>query len=50
MNVNKSFIYVLTLMESRNFSGIHSSLVLVTISMNLFDQLVIVSCNLVMEG
>ena len=37
-------------MESGNFSGIHFSSVLSTISMNLFNQLVIVNCNLVMEG
>ena len=50
MNVNQSFIYVLTLMESGNFSGINFSSVLVTISMNLFDQLVIVNCNPIIEG
>ena len=38
-------IFVLNSMESKNFSGIHFFLVLITISMNLFDQLVIVSCD-----
>ena len=37
-------------MEFGNFSGIHFSSTLSTISMNLFDQLVIVNCNLVMKG
>ena len=36
-------------MESGNFFGIHFSSVLITILMNLFDQLVIVICNPVME-
>ena len=50
MTVNQASIYVRTSMEYENFSGIHFSLVLITISMNLFDQLVIVSCNPVMES
>ena len=37
-------------MESGKFSGIQFSSVLNTISMNLFDQLVIVICNPAMEG
>ena len=37
-------------MEYENFSGIHFSSVLITISMNLFDQLVIVICNPDLRG
>ena len=37
-------------MKFGNISGIHFSSVLVTISMNLFDQLVIFICKPVMEG
>ena len=43
-------IFVLNSMESKNFSGIHFFLVLITISMNLFDQLVIVSCDPNLKG
>ena len=34
----------------RIFSGIHLFSVLITISMNLFDQLVIVICDLDLKG
>ena len=37
-------------MESRNFFGIHFSSVLIAISMNLFDQLVIVFCDTDLKG
>ena len=37
-------------MEFRNFSGIHFSSTLITISMNLFDQLVIVICDPYLRG
>ena len=37
-------------MESGNFSEIHFSLVLITISMNLFDQPVIVICDPDLRG
>ena len=50
MNVNQASIYVQISMESENFSGIHFSSVLITISMNLFDQLVIVICDLDLKG
>ena len=50
MNVNQVSIYVRTSMESRNCSGIHFSSVLITISMNLFDQLVIFICDIDLKG
>ena len=50
MNVNRSLNYVRISMESGNFSGIHFSSVLITISMNLFNQLVIVICNPDLRG
>ena len=50
MNVFQASIYVRTSMESENFSSFHLSLVLITISMNLFDQLVIVICDLDLKG
>ena len=37
-------------MESGNFSGIHFSKTLITISMNLFDQLVIVISDPYLRG
>ena len=37
-------------MESGNFSRIHFSSVLITVSMNLFDQLVIVICDPDLRG
>ena len=37
-------------MESRNFFGIHFSSVLITILMNLLDQLVIVICDPNLRG
>ena len=37
-------------MKFRNFFGIHLSSVLITISMNLFNQLVIVSCDPNLKG
>ena len=37
-------------MASEIFLGIHLSLVLITISMNLFDQLVIVICDPDLKG
>ena len=40
-----SFVYIFPF-----FSGIHFSYILSTISMNLFDQLVIIICNPIMEG
>ena len=46
MNVFQASISILTSMEFGNFSRIHLSSVLITISMNLFDQLVIVICDL----
>ena len=50
MNVNQASIYVQISMESENISGIYFSSVLITISMNLFDQLVIVICDLDLKG
>ena len=50
MNVYQALVFVRTSMESGNFSGNHFSSVLITISMNLFDQLVIIICNILMEG
>ena len=50
MYINQALISILTSKESRNFSGIHFSSVLITISMNLSDQLLIVICNPVMES
>ena len=37
-------------MEYENFLGIHLSLVLITISMNFFDKLVIVICDPYLKG
>ena len=37
-------------MESKNFSGIHFSSILITISMKLLDQLVIIICDPVMKS
>ena len=37
-------------MESRNIYGTYFYLVLIIVSMNLFNQLVIVACDSVMEG
>ena len=50
MNVFQASIYVLTSMESKNFSGIHLSSVLIKILMNLFDKLVIVICDSDLKG
>ena len=50
IDCKSSFIYVLTLMKSGNFSGIRFSSVLIKISMNFFDQLVIVIDDPNMEG
>ena len=50
MNVFQASIYVLTSMESKNFFGIHLSSVLIKISTNLFDQLVIAICDPDLKG
>ena len=50
MNVFQASIYVWTSMEYGICFGIHSSSVLTTISMNLFDQLVIVMCDPDLKG
>ena len=50
MNVFQASIYVLTLMEFGSFYGINLFPVLITILMNLSDQLVIVICDLDLKG
>ena len=50
MNVFQAFFYVRNSMESKNISRIHLFSVLITISMNLPDQLVIVIYDLDLKG
>ena len=50
MNVIQASISIWTSMEFENFSRIHIFSVLITILMNLFDQLVIGICDPDLKG